>query len=222
METIINQLLARVFALFPVLALLANVKGGFVGLEWESTLKVRAPFKGTLVRKHVRCIGRVGIAHDNRAKVIEARANGDLPSVNQGLPWGEWLLAPWFITHKGKLYVRVYPVEGTTPHSTYTANGKPIAKSEALLLCLASEFSKIDAAIGCFTVNAENLTSVRYGETRVDIESPVAPAGPDERYELRNANPNAPFPIGKSKVFPWEDAQDYHARVNGSTDHGSD
>ena len=140
--------------------------GQFTGFLWVRPLKTRKGVTAT-VTKTVRCVGRLGVEHDNRAKVIEARANGTLPATNQGLPWGEWLMvdgvsfAPYLITHKGNMYVRIYPVEGRAPRVMYKIDGQVVSKADAEALCVASEFSKVDGAIGCMTLSASALRVVR-------------------------------------------------------------
>lgn len=171
----VTQLFAKVFALFPALALLLTVKGGFVGMSWLRPMKTRKGIVSS-VSKQVSCVGRVGINHENRAAVQAARESGELPSTNQGLPWGVWAFFPYFITHNGNLYVRLYPVEGSKPDVVYFANGQPISKGEAILLCLASEFSEVKADIGCMTLNIANLKQVRYSEQVIDVPTEVLTA----------------------------------------------
>lgn len=172
----INPALARLFGLFPALALLMQCKGGFVGFTWLRPVKLRKEFATCRfqVFKRVTCIGRVGLNHESRQAVQAARESGELPPENTGLPWGEWLLFPWFITHKGGLYVRLYPVSGSAPHVVYLQDGKPISKQEAMRLCLASEFGEVNPEIGCMTLKAESLVSVRYAEKQADVVSPVS------------------------------------------------
>lgn len=166
-----NALLFRIFTLFPALALLMSVKGGFVGMSWERPCKLRAAFKSLNIVKRVSCVGRVGLDHDNRAAVQAARESGELPSQNTGLPWGQWLLAPYFIVHNGGLYVRLYPVEGSAPKATFLHDGNEVAKETLTAYLLASEFTELDSAIGCMTLKAENLRRVRYGDNVIDVEA---------------------------------------------------
>lgn len=166
-----NALLFKVFTLFPALALLMQARGGFVGMSWERPCKTRAAFKHLNLVKRVSCVGRVGLNHENRQAVQDARASGELPSENQGLPWGEWLLAPYFITHRGALYVRLYPVEGSTPKAVFLHDGNEVSKESLRAYLLASEFDEVDSAIGCMTLKAENLRQVRYADKVIDVEA---------------------------------------------------
>ncbi len=78
-----GALMARLFGLFPALALLMSVKGGFVGFTWSRPVKVRKAFEGLNYVKTVSCVGRVGLSHDNRQAVKEARDWQGIRSVNQ-------------------------------------------------------------------------------------------------------------------------------------------
>lgn len=134
--------------------------GQFTGFLWTRNLKTR---KGVsdIITKTVRCVGRVGLSYEKRASVQDARASGELPATNAGLPWGQWLLFPYLIEHKGNLYVRIYPVPGRAPKVIYKLNGRIVRRSEIEALCLASEFGEVREDIGCMTLNAQALRVVR-------------------------------------------------------------
>lgn len=149
---------------FPLLSRILAKTGQFTGCLWVRTLKTRKGVTDT-VTKETRATVRAGISYDARAKVQDAREEGVLPAVNAGLPWGQWLAEPYVIQHvkDGALchYVRLYPVEGRTPRVVYRLNGRRISQDLARELCLASDFSKVDAAIGCMTLGLANLRRVR-------------------------------------------------------------
>lgn len=134
--------------------------GQFTGFLWIRPLKTRKGVSDTIT-KTVRCVGRVGLSYDNRVAVQKARASGELPAENKGLPWGQWLLFPCLVAHKGNLYVRIYPVPGRTPKVIYKLNGRTVCRSEIESLCLASEFGEVREDIGCITLNAQALRVVR-------------------------------------------------------------
>lgn len=184
METLIQSAIRA----HSALALLLTAKGGFVRMSWTRPVKTFKTYSGAPITKSVYCVGRVGIDHDARAKVIEARATGELPAVNAGLPWGEWLAFPWFIQHKGALYVRLYPVEGSRPVVTFLREGAVIDKDSLRDIALASEFAEHNEETGCFAVKAESLTSVRYGGEVASVMAPEdspAPARPVRPYVPR-------------------------------------
>lgn len=134
--------------------------GQFTGFLWVRPMKTRKGITA-LVTKSVRCVGRVGVTYDNRAAVQDARASGELPSENAGLPWGQWLVHPYLITHNGKLYLRLYPVPGRRPRVIYRIDGRLASRAEVEALCLASEFKEVREDIGCMTLSVDNLRLVK-------------------------------------------------------------
>lgn len=134
--------------------------GQFTGFLWTRPMKTRKGVSA-VITKTVRCVGRVGLSYDNRAAVQDARASGELPATNAGLPWGQWLLFPYLIEHKGNLYVRIYPVPGRAPRVIYKLDGKIVTKAQIESLCLASEFGEVREDIGCMTLKADALRVVR-------------------------------------------------------------
>lgn len=135
-------------------------KGQFAGLIWSRPLKTRKEFAGLSVTKSVRCVAQVGVNYDNRASVQAARESGAAPAENAGLPWGQWKIFPFVITHKGADYLRIYPVANRAPKVIYRIDGAIVSKEDARKVCLASEFSE-SAAHACFTVNAASVLAVR-------------------------------------------------------------
>ncbi len=159
-STSASQTLAALCQSLPLLGRILAKRGQFTGCLWVRTLKTRKGVTVT-VTKETRATVRVGLDYDSRAKVQDARADGELPAVNAGLPWGQWLAFPYVIAHKGNHYVRLYPVEGRYPKVIYRVNGQTVSKAEAETLCLASEFGEVRADIGCFTLGLHNLVRVR-------------------------------------------------------------
>ena len=140
---------------------LRNHKGQNIKAVWAKHLKTRKGVE-SIVEKITSIVIRAGIDYENLAVVKEGRANGSMPEVSAGLPWGEWAEFPFHIAHKGTDYVRFYPTSGSAKaQSQYLLDGKPVAKEDVIALCLASEFSKpSDEAPTCFTVKADNVQSV--------------------------------------------------------------
>lgn len=144
---------------------LLGSNGQFVGCLWQRPMKVRAGVAAK-VTKTVMTVVQVGVNYENREVVKEARANGDAPAKNAGLPWGEWENFPYTITHKGERYVRLYPVKDAqgNPRSckvVYRINGVRATKAMVETLCPKSEFSS-GGATECFTLNEKNLQQVKF------------------------------------------------------------
>lgn len=149
---------------FPLLARIMARKGQFVSVLWFRQLKARKGMD-SIVTKEVRTTVRAGLDYDKRDAVQSARETGELPAVNSGLPWGEWLVFPYVIAHRGAFYVRLYPVlraDGSPRKCKviYRENGRICSRERAQTVCLASEFSET-SAVTCYTLRLENLVRVR-------------------------------------------------------------
>jgi len=139
-----------------------NGAGQFVPVSWESDVAVAAPHKGHTVRKAVSGVFRSGITYDNMGDVIEGREDGTLPAENAGLPWGEWIVFPYHVGHKGADYVRLYPAKGAKVTATYTVDGRPATREEVLGMMTPSARAKAENGETplCFTLKAANVVSV--------------------------------------------------------------
>jgi hypothetical protein len=134
-------------------------KGANIVLEWTRSVKTRKGVTDTIL-KSVRMVGRVGIEYDNQKSVIEKRESGELPSENQGLPWGRWEVYPYLIEHNGKRYVRLYNGTSKTvkPQATFTINGEIVKRDEIADKLLASELAEKSG--DCFTCKVEDMTRI--------------------------------------------------------------
>jgi hypothetical protein len=144
-----------------ITSILSNNKGSNLRVVWNRPLKTR---KGvdSKIEKITKIVARGGIDYDNIGIVQEKRENGELPSENAGLPWGQWANFPYHIEHKGTDYARFYPASGInfTPQVQYLLDGVETDKATIQPLCLASEFPVEKETPLCFTVKAENVISV--------------------------------------------------------------
>lgn len=142
-------------------------KGANLSVVFDRPLKTR---KGVSekITKVTRIVARGGVDYDNLGIVQEKRENGELPSENAGLPWGEWVEFPLHIRHKDVDYARFYPASGIgfKPEVAYFIDGVEVPKTaegwiQVRSLCLASEFPKRDEAPLCFTIKANNVAMIR-------------------------------------------------------------
>jgi len=143
---------------------LLGLKGSFAGVCWSRPMKTRAGVTAE-VTKSVRTTVQVGVSYDNRECVKDARADGSAPAENAGLPWGEWVQYPYVIGHKGRHYVRLYPVRDGAgkPRSCkviYKVDGKTVTREDVEALCPKSEFSA-GTPTECYTLAVDNLRAVR-------------------------------------------------------------
>jgi hypothetical protein len=122
---------------------LLSKKGQIVTLTTERNMKVRKGQEPIQKRSTFQC--RVGVNYDNIQAVKDKRESGELPPVNQGLPWGNWAVFPHLIEHKGEYYLRCTVLRNNfTPTVNFTRNGNLISREDAVVSCLASEFKAND------------------------------------------------------------------------------
>ena len=144
-----------------IVSVIKTHKGANLRAMWGKSLKTR---KGVLqnVEKLTSIVIRGGIDYDNQGVVIEKRENGELPSENAGLPWGEWAEFPLHIAHKGTDYARFYPASGIDfgVKVEYYLDGVQVDKATVQPLCLASEFPNREEKPLCYTVKAENVKAI--------------------------------------------------------------
>lgn len=141
------------------LAFLLSRKGQIVTIHARRGMKTRAKVSA-IVEKESIFQAQVGVDYDNKKSVIEKRENGELPSENQGLPWGVWKIFPYVISHKGRDYFRFSTVKNNfVPTVRYWLNGKEVAKEEIEPLCLASEFAEKTG--DCFNFHLGDILSAK-------------------------------------------------------------
>lgn len=167
-----------------VAAIEATPKGANIIVEWVRPCKVKKAVTD-MITKSVRMVGRMGIDYDNIASVQTKRENGELPSENNGLPWGTWDIFPFMIEHKGNYYLRLY--NGTSdkvhPEVHFFKNGQEVNKDEIAPVLLASE--KEEKTGDCFCCKVENMTRIHnesewlmvvvgnVGQEKVAISEPI-------------------------------------------------
>jgi len=106
---------------------------------------------------------RTGVRYDNMKAVKEARADGSLPTENQGLMGSlEWIDNNFIKNTKtGAVMLRVAYANGNKTISEYRKNGQIVEKSEIAPLCLKSETAVKDSAPSVFNIKVENITALR-------------------------------------------------------------
>lgn len=138
-----------------------SCKGQFMGVTISSPAKLSARFKGLNLVKKSSFVARAGVAYDNIGNVIQARADGTLPSENAGLPWGVWKQFPYIISHNGNDYFRFSLVNDNPIVTKYYLDGKEITKAEAKTYCIPSAFENKTEKPVVITVKENNIEEIR-------------------------------------------------------------
>jgi len=163
----------------------AATKGANIHLEWHRNCKTKKSCTDT-ISKSVQAVGRVGIDYDKQKAVVAKRAEGELPSENNGLPWGQWAIFPYLIEHKGRYYVRLYHGTGNAiPKRQFYRNGNPVAFEDVESVLMASE--KKSKTGDCFCCKVEDMTAIRWEPTPPTVNrQPVKEATETEVKETEN------------------------------------
>lgn len=138
-------------------------KGSFASIVTEREGKTLKSAAGMSITKRSEMVVRFGVDYENLKQTGEKRETGELPSENQGLPWGQWALNgalfPYVIEHKGNYYLRCYANRGQIK-TTWFLNGEPVKKSEIAHYLQASEKKPCEDAILTMSVKASNIRSI--------------------------------------------------------------
>ena len=103
---------------------------------------------------------RVGVDYENLPSTIQGRADGTLPAVDHGLPWGEWAQFPYLIKHNDQHYFRCTRIDNNyTAKTVYMIEGAEVAAAVAQQFAVASEFRAGDAST-VFTIKVASIVEV--------------------------------------------------------------
>lgn len=144
-----------------ILSLIDSKKRGqFFSITWSKILPVKKNYEKYTIKKTSIAVVRIGVKYDNIRAVAEKRVSGELPSTNQGLPWGEWDIPGYTIKHKGKIYLRVSLVPGSKIKSEYHVDSFLATEDIARQMCLAKAFPNRKESIDVLTIDIENIERV--------------------------------------------------------------
>ena len=136
--------------------------GTFIAAVWQRDCKTRKGVTAT-VEKRVACHSLTfAVAYDNRATVIEGRANGELPAENAGLKGFVWEVFPRILRAEktGKLYARLNVTSTSRFSTVFLLNGERVDKATVAPLLLASETASGERPT-VLNVGIDNLLAVR-------------------------------------------------------------
>lgn len=146
-----------------IVEMITDKRGQSLNVRLVSAVPCLAAHKANLVQKVTEMTVISGISFENRKDIKDAIEAGERGEVGS-LPWGQWKQFPHVIEHKGQDYLRLYlPSKAQQdagfckPTSvSFTCNGKPISRAEAVTLCGSKAEAKENES-GCMTVKAGNL-----------------------------------------------------------------
>ena len=143
-----------------ILAKALSKKGNFSSYATLKPCKTLKGFEGKIEKLTRARNIMIGAAYDNRQAVIEARANGELPSENQGLNGKEWIKYPILLKSlvNGKELLRVNVLSNSKFESQYLLNGQPIEYEKIEQYLYASDKKKSsDKPLVVFDIAVDNV-----------------------------------------------------------------
>jgi hypothetical protein len=126
-----------------------NQPGAFQRVRWETTVKPAAAHKGRHLRKVATATIRTGVQYANLA-VNADRETGKLP-------FGEWVVYPYIITHRGVDYARLYVLDGTI-RTVYFVDGVEVGREAFLSYLTPSQRKPSRPTGGTITPKLESVT----------------------------------------------------------------
>ena len=135
-------------------------RGQFLSVTWQRPVKTLKAYAGLDIQKRVDAhTVRAGVNYDAMNSVQEKRENGELPEVNQGLPWGTWEVFPHIIKHKGNRYFRFSTAANSTFKRQFLLNGAPVDFETVAPMLQASEKQERDE-LDVFNVKEESIQTM--------------------------------------------------------------
>ena len=142
-----------------IMETLLTRKGQIATVTTRRPLKMR---KGAVAVEKVSTYQvRLGVNYDKIKSVIEKREDGELPSENAGLPWGEWVTFPVLLKHNNILYVRCTTIESKMRVAPkYYRDGAEVAEEVVKPEALASEFAD-KGKLDIFNIRLDSIEELR-------------------------------------------------------------
>lgn len=139
---------------------LLTYKGQIVTIKTRRPMKVRKGRDPIEKESVFQC--RIGVTYDNIANVKTKRSTGELPLVNHGLPWGQWVFFPYLLEYKDQYYFRCTMLRNSkSVHTTrYIRGGSDISRNEAMIDCLASEFPAVAPDADVFNIKVDSILEI--------------------------------------------------------------
>lgn len=120
-----------------------NKKGQFASAEWVRPCKTLKSCNHEIVKKTIANNVRIGANYENLQTTKEGRADGTLPSENQGLRGLEWVSFPVLLRNPktDRQFIRLETAKNSKFITQYFIDGQETTKAEIETYLQASEKS---------------------------------------------------------------------------------
>ena len=118
-------------------------KGQFASAEWSRPCKTLKSCKHEIIKRTVATNVRIGANYENLQTTKDGRADGTLPSENQGLRGLEWVTFPVVLRNPKteRQFIRLETAKNSKFSTQYFIDGRETTKAEIESLLQASEKS---------------------------------------------------------------------------------
>lgn len=138
-----------------------NKNAQFTALQWSRPCKTLKGCTDEIIKTVKARNIRIGAGYDNMKAVKEGRANGELPTENQGLKGKKWIEYPYILQsiYNDTEYVRIETAKNSVFETEYTKNGVRVTKSEIADLLYANEKAHREMPT-VMDINLDNITNI--------------------------------------------------------------
>lgn len=118
-----------------------NKKGQFASAEWSRPCKTLKSCEHEIVKKTIANNIRIGANYENLHTTVQGRADGTLPTENQGLKGLEWVTFPVVLRNPktNKQFIRLETARNSKFKTQYFIDGHETTKTEIEHYLQASE-----------------------------------------------------------------------------------
>lgn len=118
-----------------------NKRGQFASAEWSRPCKTLKSCEHEIVKKTIANNVRIGANYENLQTTVQGRANGTLPTENQGLKGLEWVAFPIILRNPktDRQFIRLETARNSKFKTQYFIDGHETTKAEIEHYLQASE-----------------------------------------------------------------------------------
>lgn len=138
--------------------LFLSKRGQIVKVTYHKPLKTLKQYSYHSIERVTKRTARVGIDYSNTAS---AKLKRQVEAIERAhpLPWGEWKLFPFVISHRGSNYLRFYKAPNEWKMVGYLLDGKSVSAMDIVHMLYKGELDEGDQEV--FNIKEENIIDIR-------------------------------------------------------------
>ena len=140
-----------------------NKKGQFASAEWSRPCKTLKSCEHEIVKKTIANNIRIGANYENLQTTKDGRADGTLPSENQGLKGLEWVNFPVILRNPktSRYFIRLETTKNSKFKTQYFIDGRETTKAEIEHYLQASEKNSSGEMPTVMNIGFDTITSLK-------------------------------------------------------------